>query len=125
SESRIPSLHDALPIWIILSTLTSYVVVRVRTRSSAVLEALTFLSFSFPGLVIGVGFMWLFARTDLYGTLWALLIGYVAVYLPYGIRPLTSTFIQISKDLEDASAVSGAGFFRTFRKVVAPLAFPG
>src|SRR5690606_38337574 len=83
---------------IILSTLTSYVVVRVRTRSSAVLEALTFLSFSFPGLVIGVGFMWLFARTDLYGTLWALLIGYVAVYLPYGIRPLTSTFIQISKD---------------------------
>ncbi|MFO7255726.1 MAG: iron ABC transporter permease [Bacillota bacterium] len=110
---------------IILSTLTSYVVVRVRTRSSAVLEALTFLSFSFPGLVIGVGFMWLFARTDLYGTLWALLIGYVAVYLPYGIRPLTSTFIQISKDLEDASAVSGAGFFRTFRKVVAPLALPG
>lgn len=110
---------------IILSTLTSYVVVRVRTRSSAVLEALTFLSFSFPGLVIGVGFMWLFARTALYGTLWALLIGYVAVYLPYGIRPLTSTFIQISKDLEDASAVSGAGFFRTFRKVVAPLALPG
>ena len=110
---------------IILSTLTSYVVVRVRTRSDAVLEALTFLSFSFPGLVIGVGFMWLFARTDLYGTLWALLIGYVAVYLPYGIRPLTSTFIQISKDLEDASAVSGAGFFRTFRKVVAPLALPG
>src|SRR5690606_40512095 len=35
------------------------------------------------------------------------------------------TFIQISKDLEDASAVSGAGFFRTFRKVVAPLALPG
>ena len=110
---------------IVLSTLTSYVVVRIRTRSSAVLEALTFLSFSFPGLVIGVGFMWLFARTAIYGTLWALLIGYVAVYLPYGIRPLTSTFIQISKDLEDASAVSGAGFFRTFRKVVAPLALPG
>lgn len=110
---------------ILLSTLASYVIVRIRTRSSAVLEALTFLSFSFPGLVIGVGFMWLFARTDLYGTLWALLIGYVAVYLPYGIRPLTSTFIQISKDLEDASAVSGAGFFRTFRKVVAPLALPG
>lgn len=110
---------------ILLSTLTSYIVVRIRTRSSAVLEALTFLSFSFPGLVIGVGFMWLFARTAIYGTLWALLIGYVAVYLPYGIRPLTSTFIQISKDLEDASAVSGAGFFRTFRKVVAPLALPG
>lgn len=110
---------------IALATLASYVIVRIRTRSSAVLESLTFLSFSFPGLIIGIGFMWLFARTSLYGTLWALLIAYVGTYLPYAIRPLTSTFIQISKDLEDASAVSGAGFSRTFRKVVAPLALPG
>ncbi|HEY8424948.1 MAG TPA: iron ABC transporter permease [Limnochordales bacterium] len=110
---------------IVLSTFASYVIVRMRTRTSGILETLTFLSFSFPGLIIGVGFMWLFARTKLYGTLWALLIAYVATYLPYAIRPLTSTFIQISKDLEDASAVSGAGFLRTFRRIVTPLALPG
>ena len=39
--------------------------------------------------------MWFFVQTPLYATIWALLIGYIATYLPYGIRPLTSAFVQI------------------------------
>jgi len=110
---------------ILLSTLASYIIVRVRNTGSAILETLVFTSFAFPGLIIGIGFMWAFVRTSLYATIWALLVGYIATYLPLGIRPLTSTFIQIGKDLEDASYISGAGFWRTFRRVVAPLALPG
>lgn len=112
-------------IGIVLSVLTSYIVVRVRNRGSAILELLAFTSFAFPGLVLGIGFMWVFVRTGVYGTIWALLISYVATYLPFGIRPLTSTFIQIGKDLEEASFISGAGFLRTLRRIVAPLAMPG
>ena len=110
---------------VVLSAFVSYLIVRVRTTASSILEILTFMSFAFPGLVIGIGFMWFFVRTDLYATIWALLIAYIATYLPFGIRPLTSTFIQISKELEDASAMSGAGFLRTFRRIIAPLALPG
>lgn len=110
---------------IVMSTLSSYIIVRVRNWGSALLEVLAFTSFAFPGLVLAIGFMWAFVRTDLYGTIWALLIGYVATYLPFGIRPLTSTFIQIGKDLEEASFISGAGFLRTLRRVVMPLALPG
>ena len=110
---------------ILLSTFVSYIIVRVKTTGSALLESLAFFSFSFPGLVIGIGFMWFFVRTPLYATIWALLIGYIATYLPYGIRPLTSTFIQISEDLEEASRVAGGGFLYTFRRVVVPLAIPG
>ncbi len=110
---------------IILSTLSSYIIVRIRNAGSALLEIFAFTSFAFPGLVLAIGFMWAFVRTDLYGTIWALLIGYVATYLPFGIRPLTSTFIQIGKDLEEASFISGAGFLRTLRRIVTPLAMPG
>lgn len=110
---------------VVLSAFVSYAIVRLRTRASAILESFTFLSFAFPGVIIGIGFLWLFVHTPLYGTLGGLLLAYVATYLPYAVRPLTSTFIQISRDLEDASAVSGAGFFRTFRRVVTPLALPG
>lgn len=110
---------------IVMSTLSSYIIVRVRNWGSALLEVLAFTSFAFPGLVLAIGFMWAFVRTDLYGTIWALLIGYIATYLPFGIRPLTSTFIQIGKDLEEASFISGAGFLRTLRRVVMPLALPG
>jgi iron(III) transport system permease protein len=110
---------------VILSIFVSYVIVKVRTVASGILESLSFLSFSFPGIVIGVGFMWFFVRTPLYATLWALLIGYIATYLPYGIRPLTSAFVQIHSHLEESSRVCGAGPFYTMRRIVIPLLIPG
>jgi len=110
---------------VILSIFVSYVIVKVRTPAAGVLESLSFLSFSFPGIVIGVGFMWFFVRTPLYATIWSLLIGYIATYLPYGIRPLTSAFVQIHSHLEESSRVCGGGTLYTLRRIVVPLLIPG
>jgi iron(III) transport system permease protein len=110
---------------VLLSVLVAYVIVKVRTKAAGVLESLSFLSFSFPGIVIGVGFMWFFVRTPLYATLWALLIGYIATYLPYGVRPLSSAFVQIHSHLEESSRVCGASPFYTMRRIVLPLLIPG
>ena len=110
---------------VILSVFVSYVIVKVRTAAAGVLESLSFLSFSFPGIVIGVGFMWFFVRTPLYATIWSLLIGYIATYLPYGIRPLSSAFIQIHSHLEESSRVCGGGTLYTLRRIVLPLLVPG
>ena len=108
-----------------LSIFVSYVIVKIRSTASGILESLSFLSFSFPGIVIGVGFMWFFVRTPIYGTLTALLIGYIATYLPYGIRPISSAFVQIHSHLEESSRVCGAGPFYTMRRIVIPLLIPG
>ncbi len=110
---------------ITLSVFVAYAIVKVRSHASGILESLSFLSFSFPGIVIGVGFMWFFVRTPLYATIWALLIGYIATYLPYGVRPLTSAFIQVHSHLEESSQVCGAGAFTTMRRIVIPLLIPG
>ena len=112
-------------VGVILSIFVAYVIVKIRTRASGILESLSFLSFSFPGIVIGIGFMWFFVRTPLYATIWSLLIGYIATYLPYGIRPLTSAFVQIHSHLEESSRVCGAGTFQTLRRIVIPLLIPG
>ena len=112
-------------IGVVLSIFVAYVIVKVRTRSAGLLESLSFLSFSFPGIVIGVGFMWFFVRTPLYATIWALLIGYIATYLPYGIRPLSSAFVQIHNHLEESSLVAGASYLTTLRRIVIPLLVPG
>ncbi len=108
-----------------LSVFVAYTIVKIRTHASGVLETLAFLSFSFPGIVIGVGFMWFFVRTPLYATIWALLIGYIATYLPYGVRPLTSAFIQVHSNLEESSKVCGAGSLTTMRRIIIPLLIPG
>ena len=110
---------------IVLSFFVSYVIVKVRTKASGLLESLSFLSFSFPGIVVGIGFMWFFVHTPLYATIWALLIGYIATYLPYGIRPLTSAFVQIHSHLEESSRVCGGGPLYTMRRIVIPLLVPG
>lgn len=110
---------------VILSIFVSYVIVKVRSTASGVLESLSFLSFSFPGIVIGVGFMWFFVWTPLYATIWALLIGYIATYLPYGIRPMSSAFVQIHSHLEESSRVCGGGTLYTLRRIIIPLLIPG
>lgn len=112
-------------VGVILSIFVSYVIVKVKSKSAGILESLSFLSFSFPGIVIGVGFMWLFVRTPLYGTIWALFIGYLATYLPYGIRPLSSAFVQIHESLEESSRVCGASYFTTMKRIIIPLLIPG
>jgi iron(III) transport system permease protein len=108
-----------------LTLFVSYTIVKMRTTASGILESLSFLSFSFPGIVIGVGFMWFFVRTPLYATIGSLLIGYIATYLPYGIRPLSSAFVQIHRDLEESSRVCGGGMFYTLRRIIVPLLIPG
>jgi iron(III) transport system permease protein len=110
---------------VLLSIFVAYVIVKVKTRASGVLESLSFLSFSFPGIVIGVGFMWFFVQTPLYATIWALLIGYIATYLPYGVRPLASAFVQVHAHLEESSLVCGASPLTTMRRIIAPLLVPG
>lgn len=110
---------------VLLSLFVAYAVTRIRTGLTALLDSLTFMSYAFPGLIIGIGFMWFLVRTPLYGTVWALLLAYVGTYLPYGVRPLGSAFFQIHKDLEDSGRVCGATFLGTFRKIVVPLVTPG
>ena len=110
---------------VLLSIFVAYVIVKVKTRASGILESLSFLSFSFPGIVIGVGFMWFFVQTPLYATIWALLIGYIATYLPYGIRPLASAFVQVHSHLEESSLVCGASPLTTMRRIIVPLLIPG
>jgi len=110
---------------VILSIFVAYTIVKVRTKASGFLESLSFLSFSFPGIVIGVGFMWFFVRTPIYATIWALLIGYIATYLPYGIRPLSSAFVQIHRHLEESSMVCGAKPLTTMWRIIVPLLVPG
>lgn len=110
---------------VMLSLFVSEAIVRGRSAASSLLESLSFLSFSFPGIVIGVGFMWFFVHTPLYATLWALLVAYIATYLPYGIRPVSTALVQIHPHLEESSRVCGAGPLYTLRRILIPLLTPG
>ena len=55
-------------------------------RGRRLVDALAWLPWMMPGMVLGVGFLWAFAllptAIPIYGTIWALLVAYLALGTP-------------------------------------------
>jgi iron(III) transport system permease protein len=111
----------------VLAAVTAWVTTKTKAAGRGVIEALTFIPWAFPGTALAIGLLWTYVYMPLpiYGTLWILLIAYITRFLPYGLRAMTSTVVQIHNDLQEASMVCGAGFMATFRRVLLPLLRPG
>src|SRR5215472_5522657 len=111
----------------LLAALTAWVTTKTKATGRSIIEALTFIPWAFPGTALAIGLLWTYVYVPLpiYGTLWILFIAYITRFLPYGLRTMTSTIIQIHDDLKDASSACGAGFLTTFRRVLLPLLRPG
>lgn len=111
----------------LLAALTAYITVKTRVFGRGIIEGLTFLPWAFPSTALAIGLLWAYVQIPLpiYGTLWILLIAYVTRFLPYGLRSVSSTIVQIHKELEEASRVCGGGFLTTFRRILFPLMRPG
>jgi iron(III) transport system permease protein len=111
----------------LIAALTAWVTTKSKAAGRGIIEALTFIPWAFPGTALAIGLLWTYVYMPLpvYGTLWILLIGYITRFLPYGLRSMTSTIVQLHDDLQQASMVCGAGFLTTFRRILLPLLRPG
>jgi iron(III) transport system permease protein len=110
-----------------LAALTAWVTTKTKMAGTAIIEGLSFIPWAFPGTALAIGLLWTYVYVPLpiYGTLWILLIGYITRFLPYGLRTMTATIVQIHDDMQQASMVCGAGFMMTFRRILLPLLRPG
>lgn len=110
-----------------LAALTAYITVKTKVRGRGLLDGLTFLPWAFPSTALAIGLLWGYVRLPLpvYGTIGILLIAYVTRFLPYGLRAVSSTIVQIHKELEEASRACGGGLWTTLRRILLPLMRPG
>jgi len=110
-----------------LAALVGYITVKTKVFGRGLLESLTFLPWAFPSTALAIGLLWTYVQmpVPIYGTIWILLIAYVTRFLPYGLRSVSSTIVQIHKELEEASQVCGGGFWSTLRRILFPLMRPG
>jgi iron(III) transport system permease protein len=78
-------------------------------------------------IIIAIGLILAFTGRPFFlsGTAAILLIAYVLMYLPQSYAATSSAFSQMSKELVEASSVSGASRLRTLLMVEMPLAAPG
>ena len=111
---------------VLLTFIAAWVTQRAAPRGGWVLDALAFSPIAIPSVIIGASvlFAYLMLPIPVYNTIWILLIAYVTLYLPYGMRFATSGITQIHKELEEAAAVSGASVVQMFIRVLLPLLAP-
>jgi iron(III) transport system permease protein len=118
---------NAAILAIILAVIVNWIKLRSRVRYRGVVDYLVMLPISVPHVVLAIGMLWtyIFLPLPIYGTLWILLIGYITGFIPFAVRNVASTFMQIDKSLEEAATMVGAGWLRTVKEVTLPLLKPG
>ena len=126
-NSLIISLGTA-SLGVLLYGLLAYVLVRSRLFARGLVDLLVWLPWSIPGILLGIGLLWLVLSSPLlsllYGTTAVLILVLVVKDLPIGTHMMKTSIGQIAPELEQSSHVCGAGAFTTFRRVVMPLMRP-
>jgi len=120
----------------------AYWVGRIQSRWKSLVVIATLFPLLVGNVVRSAGWMALFARGGLINTLLlrtglvaepiellytpkAVVLGIIAVVLPYMILTIASVIESIPRDLEDAASNLGASSLRTFWRVILPLSAPG
>lgn len=107
----------------VVATVTSVLLARRRSWVARLLDGGVKLPAVLSPLVIAIGFILGFAGKPfaLGGTVVILVIAYVVVTVPQGTISTDAAVGQIGPELIEASQLTGAGAWRTFRRVLVPL----
>ncbi|MGI9333688.1 MAG: ABC transporter permease [Gammaproteobacteria bacterium] len=78
-----------------------------------------------PQLAYGFAALMMFSLMGAKLSIWLLIIGHIAVCVPFVIRTTIAALSQLSNSLLESSYSLGAGRMYTFRRVIYPLIRPG
>src|SRR4030095_16090199 len=115
-------------IGVLFYSFIAYVIVKTRYRGRGLLDFLSWLPWSIPGILLGMALLWTFLQTKIflpiYGTIYLLMVAMVIKSMPFGTQMIKSVLLQLGTDLEEASKVCGGTWIDTFRRVIFPLTMP-
>ena len=109
-----------------------------RFRLKFLVEAVVALPIVLPPTVLGFYLLLAAGPRSPLGRLWesvwgrplpfsfeGLLVASVLYSLPFAVQPFAAAFASVDKSLLEASQCLGASRFKTFRRVILPLSWPG
>jgi iron(III) transport system permease protein len=112
----------------LLFSLLAYILVRTRMPGRWALDTMVWGTGAIPGILSGLGLLWLFVDTPglefLYGTIWALFLVVLIQGKTTGVNIMKAVFVQIGPDMEEAARVAGAGWIKTYFRIWLPLLMP-
>lgn len=105
--------------------LGAYAAARLRYRGRGVVNAIILAVYLFPGIVLAVPLFVILSRAGLRGSLFGLLVVYVASTIPVAIYMMRNYFIALPESVEEAAIIDGCTLPQMLRRVVLPIALPG
>jgi iron(III) transport system permease protein len=105
----------------------AWLIYRSRLPGAGAIEYVLMFPQAVPRLVFAFGMLWawLVFPIPIYGTLWLLLIAYLTVFMPLGLRTISGVILQIDRSLEESAQMCGATWGYRLRTVTMPLLKPG
>lgn len=111
----------------IFGSILAYITERKKPRGASLLDLSIMAPFILPGTVVSIALLSAFGGNGimkLTGTYAILIISYMIRRTPYVYRSVAANLTQLNPSLEEASTISGATWFYTFRRVSVPLILP-
>ena len=109
---------------VLVLSMSSYVLARFRFRGRTKLRGLFGLALFIPAAALLQPLFLTMKSLGFYDTLTGLILCYAAFSLPVSMYIMTSYYLTIPLDLEEAASIDGAGFYRTYWQIIMPLAKP-
>jgi len=117
----------AILIIVFLGILISYIIVRHRGKTGAILDLLIMFPYVIPGAVLGISLIVAFNKPPLLltGTAAIMIAAFVVRKLPYTVRSGSAFLQQMDPSIEEASINLGVSPMKTFFRLTARLMAPG
>src|SRR6201990_452963 len=128
------SVYNAVEVGVITAVIggalafaIGYTIHRTQLPGRRAIDLISTVPVAIPGLVVGVAYLWAWIGVPggLYGTIWILALAFIARFMPDTVKSLSTSFLQIHRELEEAAWVCGKGTLATIGTIVLPLARPG
>jgi iron(III) transport system permease protein len=112
----------------LLFSILAYLLVRTRLPGRASLDLIIWGSGAMPGMLTGLGLLWLFLGTPglatLFGSIWALIIVVILQGNTTGTNIMKGVFVQVGSDMEEAARIAGSRWLMTYLRIWIPLLMP-
>ena len=130
NPANLTVLEDTLLLAVMTATVAtalgfmiSYSVRRTTAPGRGLLDYLSALPIAVPGMVLGVGMLWTYVGTPfgLWGSIWVLLLAYLARFIVHAVRATGASLLQVSGEMDEAARVLGAGLLRRLTQINLPI----
>lgn len=115
-------------IGIIFMAMIAVTVYRSSFRGRQALAYVAMFPRAFPGIIIGIGFLWAFLLipgiSSVRNTIWAMMAAFIMRYLPLGFIAISPSIMRVSNELDRAARVAGASWLQMIRSILGPILFP-